>query len=482
MQTELDRIKNKILNKVIVISIIFVVPSLIISLVRALFIGWKNIFAFHIILCVYLLLLTLFRKKLPYKLRLHSMSVIYALIGLSGFYTLGYDSAYYFCFISILLTGFLNGFKSGLYYLLTTIVFLIIISTGHKLGLIDTLTNMDEYRKMPTYWYSSTISIVHISVILLYASTEMYTQLSNGINKKIDAEDKLIKHKVKLEYLVQERTEELETTNEELVATNEELTIKNDIIYKQNDELIKTLSDLQAAQSQLVQSEKMASLGVLTAGVAHEINNPLNFIMGGYLGMQSVLEEIDIEDNTAREKIDSLLESIKIGVDRVSKIVTSLSQFSRNNENYEESCMLHIILDNCLLILHNEIKNKVEIIKKYADKEIFVIGNNGKLHQVFLNILYNSCQAIAEEGKIIIESYSENNKAIIKVTDNGSGIKPEHLEKITDPFFTTKDPGKGTGLGLSISYTIIKDHKGSLSYQSEYGKGTTAEIQLPLYM
>jgi len=288
-----------------------------------------------------------------------------------------------------------------------------------------------------------------------------------------------------LEFLIEERTEELAVAMEELQASNEELrTInyklfkKNDIIKEKNDELTKALSELKEAHQQLVQVEKMASLGTLTAGVAHEINNPLNYLMGAHLGLMNYFQDFGTSD---KKNTDVLLESISIGVERISNIVKGLNQFSRNNEKLDEICDIHSIIDNCLVMLFNKIKHSADIVKEFEKEKILVKGNVGKLHQVFINVLNNALQAITEQGIITIRTNVFQEKLTVEITDNGIGIEDTYLSLITDPFFTTKPPGEGTGLGLSITYSIVKDHQGEIKFESEVNKGTKVIIILPLW-
>jgi len=249
-------------------------------------------------------------------------------------------------------------------------------------------------------------------------------------------------------------------------------------LVDQKEELSETLQELKKAQSQLIESEKMASLGILTAGVAHEINNPLNFIQAGIYGIESFFEE-----NTTcttfcnnHPEILGLIDKMKIGVSRVSGIVTSLNHFSRQTESKSENCNIHNIIDHCLLILNHQYKFKVEINKEYAERHFIVKGNEGKLHQVFLNIIGNAIQAIEEKGEIYIKTTVKPDHSAILIKDNGCGIKDDYLNRIFDPFFTTKEPGFGTGLGLSITYGIIKEHDGNIEINSQYGKGTEVVI------
>jgi PAS domain S-box-containing protein len=328
------------------------------------------------------------------------------------------------------------------------------------------------------HWFSGTISKLDIGGKLVLQT------VSRDITEKKKTEQELINYKNNLELLVKERTEELaaaleelRTTNDELQVTNDELHFINQTVAQKNEELNQTLLHLKETQQKLIQSEKMASLGTLTAGVAHEINNPLNFLVGAQLGLENYFNEFGSADKT---NTDSLQHVITVGIERISGIVKGLNQFSRSNDQLDEDCYLHQIIDNCLVMLHNKLKHKAQVQKNYFDGQILIKGNVGKLHQVFVNILDNAIQAIETEGIIKIKTALKANKVHITIEDNGMGIAKHNLSKITDPFFTTKDPGKGTGLGLSISYSIIKDHNGSLEFESEPGKGTKVILTLPV--
>ncbi|MFZ5940365.1 MAG: GAF domain-containing sensor histidine kinase [Bacteroidota bacterium] len=284
-------------------------------------------------------------------------------------------------------------------------------------------------------------------------------------------------YKDNLEKLVAERTYDLETANEELVTINEELHATNELVSQQKEELNSTLNNLKAVQVRLIQAEKMASLGILTAGVAHEINNPLNFIMGAYLGLDDFFSTSLPE---YKNEVAVLLNGLKTGLSRASEIVSGLNQFSRDSKVYNEECHVALILDNCLVMLHNQFKHRVVVEKNYLDHEVIVRGNVGKMHQAFTNILLNASQAIAEKGRVTISMQETDKELQIRITDTGCGIPEENLSRITDPFFTTKDPGEGTGLGLSITFNIIQEHRGSLEFESEPGKGTTVIVTLPV--
>jgi len=330
-------------------------------------------------------------------------------------------------------------------------------------------------------YFTNSISIILTSTIIYFA-----TKFSeNALNKaQRDAEIKdhqnkeLNQYRTNLEEMVLDKTKQLEINNKELKATNEEIINQYLKISEQNEIMNQILSKLKKTQIQLMQSEKMASLGILTAGIAHEINNPLNFIKGSYYGIKDYFDK----NKSKNEEIDILLGNLKSGVDRAAGIIRSLRQFNQSSESLDEICNIHRIIENCLLILEYKYQKTIIINKTFTKNIKSINGNIGKLHQVFLNILNNAIQSIEETGEIEIHTEQQNTNLIIKITDTGKGISKEIIHKITDPFFTTKNPGKGIGLGLSISYNIIKEHKGEIEFLSKKNKGTTVTIQLPLYL
>ncbi len=318
-----------------------------------------------------------------------------------------------------------------------------------------------------------------VSLSVLNLKGKRYLQaIVRDINERKIAELELEKYKNRLEELVKNRTDELEAANEELQSTNEELQFVNERITKQKEVLANTLDELKSTQAQLIESEKMASLGLLTSGVSHEINNPLNYIQAGIYSLENILNEENIDQNSFQLVLNHMQE----GVNRVSKIVKSLNSYSKISGNKKDYCKIHKILNNCLLMLEHEFIGKCEIEKHYIEKEIGIIANEGELHHVFTNILQNAIQAIEHKGNITIKTNitGNGNLAQIKIMDTGKGISKENLPKIYDPFFTTKEPGKGTGLGLSIAFRIIKEHKGTIKYSSEIDKGTKVLITLPI--
>ncbi len=308
-----------------------------------------------------------------------------------------------------------------------------------------------------TLWVSITLKQVKIGT-----HDRMLAVISNIDDEKNTALE-LEKYKTHLESIIQDRTQNLEQVN-------------NDISTQKN-ELKSTLDKLQNTQDKLIQSEKMASLGLLTSGIAHEINNPLNYIKGGIHGIAlHIKNQKEVKDN---ENIEGLLNGVNDGVDRIVKIITSLNQYVHTKDQYHGNCNLNVILDNCLVILNNEILYRITIEKQLDPNIKGFKGNPGKMNQAFLNILTNSIQAIPDVGKIMIKSEKVGDNIIITFQDNGVGIPEDILPNISDPFFTTKDVGEGLGLGLFTVYNVIKEHSGNITFESKVGFGTTITITLP---
>lgn len=265
-------------------------------------------------------------------------------------------------------------------------------------------------------------------------------------------------------------------------------------VRSKNRELRKTLSRLQETQNQLVLKEKMASLGSLVAGVAHEVNNPIGAVASAADVTRRCIEIIkealsrhqnldDLRNDTQFQKALRLLDEnnkvTNMASDRVSRIVRSLKNFARLDEAELQDADIHEGLDSTLTLIHHEIKNRIVVEKDYGDLPLVKCFPN-QLNQVFMNILMNAAQAIEKDGTIWIRTDRENQSAVIEIRDSGKGIAPEKLDKVFDPGFTTKGVGVGTGLGLSISYNIIAKHGGHITVASQPGAGSTFRIMLPI--
>ena len=341
-----------------------------------------------------------------------------------------------------------------------------------------------------TWWFRIIMFFLVIGSIIVFYLLKMQQMLSihNMLEEKVYArtrelETANIKLNEKQEEItlqnerIKEQNNDLIASEEELRSLNEELSSKHDMLLEQKEELETTLNKLKETQSQLLHSEKMASLGILTAGIAHELNNPLNFIQSGLYAIENYYSN---KPETQKKEIKPLLKSVETGIQRATNIIKNMNKFSHVSKDYIQICDIHEIIESCLVIINNEVKNKIEVVKNYTEKKYTLEGNEGKLNQVFLNILINACQAIEESGRIIITTKIENKNIIVIIEDTGVGISKENINKVMVPFFTTKDPGKGTGLGMSISYTLIQEHNGSIDYESEPGEGTTVTVKLPV--
>jgi hemerythrin-like metal-binding protein len=335
--------------------------------------------------------------------------------------------------------------------------------------------------------------------VLMDALNEMYGKLGDRTlevmqkNQELEIEQEALRVlNEQLEQRVKQRTTDLEQANQQL--------------HSNNDELKKLNEKLESAHVQLLQSEKMASIGQLAAGVAHEINNPVGFVnsnlgtLGKYISsLFNVIAayeaaEAKVGPNTfpevsqvkktvdfsyLKEDIPGLLKESQDGLSRVTRIVQDLKDFSHVDESNWQQANLEQGIDSTLNVVANEIRYKAEVVKQYAGLPS-VECMPSQLNQVFMNLLMNATQAIDQKGTITIRTGKSGEEVWAEVADTGKGISPENLSRIFDPFFTTKPIGKGTGLGLSLSYGIVQKHHGRIEVKSEVGKGSTFRVCLPV--
>ena len=306
---------------------------------------------------------------------------------------------------------------------------------------------------------------------------------------------------VMLEDQVHKRTGELEAALHE----NEKI---NRALQQEKEEQRTLIKKLEAAHNQLLQSEKLASIGQLAAGVAHEINNPIGFVNSNLGSLKTYVNELlqvldtyescqhllaadpalqqKIKDICTQVDLDFLREDVvKLitesidGAARVRRIVQDLRDFSRIDSVELQWADLHAGLESTLNVVSNEIKYKADVVREFGTLPL-VECMPSQLNQVFLNLLVNAAQSIAEHGTITLRSGCVEDSVWISVSDTGQGIPPELIKKIFDPFFTTKPIGKGTGLGLSVSYGIVDKHGGHIDVCSQPGQGTTFTVNLPV--
>ncbi|ERP87094.1 hypothetical protein Q666_03670 [Marinobacter sp. ES-1] len=257
---------------------------------------------------------------------------------------------------------------------------------------------------------------------------------------------------------------------------------------------------LEQANKQLLQSEKLAAIGQLAAGVAHEINNPVGYVYSNLQTLENYLNDLfrltdaidtaasledlrqirhNIDYNYLREDLKDLLSESREGIERVKTIISAMKDFSHIEEEEFKQADLHRGIETTLNVVNNELKYKAEVVRDFGElPHVECIAS--QINQVIMNLLVNAAHAIEDFGKITIRTRHQGDSVTLEVEDTGKGIASEHLNRIFEPFFTTKGIGKGTGLGLSLSFNIIKKHNGEIEVHSEPGQGTRFRITLPV--
>lgn len=386
-----------------------------------------------------------------------------------------------------------RGYRPAIYFLIAWSIFLLSI-------VVFVLRNFNILPYNDLTYYALQIGSATEVTLLSFALADKINiyrkekEASQAEALKISLEnERIIKEQnILLEVKVEERTSELNQSNKDLNNA---------------------LDDLKNAQTKLVDAEKMASLGQLTAGIAHEINNPINFVSSNIRPLRRDIDDIidlvnkfeeiiktksldaefedlkkfknDIDYDYLISEIDVLLKGMSDGASRTVEIVKGLKSFSRLDESDLKFANVNEGLDSTIIILNSTFKGKVTVIKKFEDiPEIECYA--GKLNQVFMNIINNAAQAVMtshendNDGQVVIRTYRDGDFVKISISDNGMGMTDEVKQKIFEPFFTTKKAGEGTGLGLSIVFSIIELHKGAIEVNSELGKGTEFLISLPI--
>ncbi len=267
---------------------------------------------------------------------------------------------------------------------------------------------------------------------------------------------------------------ELERNRQQIEESNRQLAAQNTVLEN-------TLQQLKETELQLVQSEKIASLGRLSAGIIHEINNPINFASTGLYVLRKQGQELARE---SPEEFKDVLNDVDEGLQRVKNIVSDLRSFTHPDSVQRDPVKLVDVVNASLRFLSNEWKDKVQIEQTVAP-DLVVMANKNKLTQVFVNLIQNALDALKnrpekpEPAHIVVAARPEEERIVITIRDNGEGIEPQNLAKIFDPFFTTRDVGKGMGMGLSICYRILQELEGNISVSSERGKFCEFRIELP---
>jgi len=444
------------------------------------------------------------KERMPFMSKIFKfIIIIYALtiiVRLSGYALVSYrmtDLSALIVTVSIyvvIIRLSIKGYRSAKYFLLAWTMFFagVVLFVLRNLGILP-YNNYTNYT-MPI---GAALEVILLSLALADRINIFKAEKEKSQEETVrvlQENEKIIREQnVVLELKVNERTMELSESN---------------------NELNNTLEDLKQAQTQLVESEKMASLGQLTAGIAHEINNPINFVTSNInplkrdfelmLEALTVIENVGLSDSSPEEKqkqiddykeeldldyltmeIRHLIKGINEGANRTAEIVKGLKIFSRLDEDDLKRADINEGLESTLVIANNLLTSKIKLIKEFGDLPL-VECYAGKLNQVFLNIISNAVYAVQKRfgenagGEITIITSHDEKDIFINFKDNGIGMDAETQKKVFEPFFTTKDVGEGTGLGMSIVYNTIKKHNGTIKVHSALGEGTEFIVQIPI--
>lgn len=383
----------------------------------------------------------------------------------------------------------LRGLRTARFFLLAWSFFMIglVVYVGRNFGFL------------PYTFFTDHVLMIASAVEAVLLSIALADRINTLKREKESSQEAALRISQENEKLVREQNIVLEVKVNERTAA----------LQKSNADLNQTLSELKNTQTQLVNAEKMASLGQLTAGIAHEINNPINFVTSNIRPLrrdvndlldlvkriESLLEGNDRLQNQAQaikdeldynyltKEIELLINGMEEGAFRTAEIVKGLRTFSRLDESDLKKVNLNEGIDSTLILLNSSMSGRIEVVKDY-DEDALVECYPGKLNQVFMNILNNAIQAIHsaeknEKSKLYIRTKAQTNTVEIEIRDSGPGMTEEVKARIFEPFFTTKPVGQGTGLGLSIVYSIIESHKGQIRIETAPGVGTAFIITLP---
>jgi two-component system NtrC family sensor kinase len=336
-----------------------------------------------------------------------------------------------------------------------------------------------SYNLMNMTSVNTSISVMQLFITIIFLTILLINTILSD-RQKVYANLQLLN--LQLEKIVLDRTHDLSESNKQLEV--------------QKNKAIDALESLKYSHARLMQSEKMASLGMLTAGVAHEIKHPLNAMSANMESIKNNIlqinhifksghldEDKNSEFNHLKEDVESLITASHEGISRTSGVIADLCAFARSDEQDMIEADINKNIDSTLNLLSSEIKRNITVNKEYSHIPM-LLCHPGKLNQVFMNILINAIHALQDqrEGVITIKTECKDNSIIINIKDNGPGIKKEVLDKLFTPFTTTKVNGMGSGLGLFLSYNIIKEHRGNIIVNSQVGSGTEFIINLPIRM
>jgi signal transduction histidine kinase len=378
-----------------------------------------------------------------------------------------------------------------------------VIRTGLPLLVNDTETTTEPVHR-PTARSLGVRSLIMVPLRVKERVFGVLTVVASDKDRFTDADVDVISAVANHVSLAVDRAESFQTIEELTRGLEDKVRVRTEQLRSANEELEAAYRDLQATQMQLIQREKMASVGQLVAGVAHELNNPIGFVSSNVTTLEEFVKRLRsmlevyravplpdaererVEGQWAALKVDyalkyldSMILGIREGAERTRKIVRDLRVFARSDDDVWQPVDLHEEIESSLTLLNHLLKDRVTVHRKFGDLPS-VECVRSQIDQVFLNLLANAAQAITGEGAITIETRREDGGAVVTISDTGPGIAQDVIGRIFDPFFTTKPVGEGTGLGLSISYEILKKHRGEITAASPPGSGATFTVRLPM--
>lgn len=323
-----------------------------------------------------------------------------------------------------------------------------------------------------------------IAISLLDRDKRHFLVSVRDVSKRKDVEEQLRKHQSQLEELVKARTREIKKLNKELLEANRHLEDSNTDLKSQKEKLQLTLEQLKLTQSHLIQTEKMASLGVLTSGMAHELNNSMNTILGGINQMTMEFRELDDLPIEILERIDDAVSWAKEGINRTTTIVKGLSSYGLHNSKEKKPENVDEVVESAITLIESRVHEEEISLKMKLDADLPVAMHGNQISKVLLNVLDNAIYFASKEKCPtppchinVLTSYS-NKEVVIQIFNTGETIAEPDLQRIYDPFFTTKTVGEGPGLGLSVAYSFLQQHLGTISHSNTNG-GVLCTIKLP---
>ncbi len=467
-QQRISQFREEVINKSLVVSCILAIVTYFLSLLQFFNSGFEVSFVTDFIVVLVISLVTVYRKKLDIKLKSTIILIGIFAVVMVDIYEIGILSANKVLLILIPFFAFISlSAKRTFLYLIITFLGFTILAILHITGILKPI----PYKELGfVAWGINLLLILLVASVIVFIVSRFnneYENLIRDLKNQNDAlqekERILAKYRDELEEKVKTRTRELNQSNE--------------VLKKQKKELSETIQNLHKTKEELVQTEKNAALSSLSSGLAHELNNPLNFIRGGV----EVLD-IFVKNNLTEPQIkdfEKLVNGIKEGVSRSAKIVEGLNQYNSVVEK-NENCNINSILNNSIAMLQKQMAGRIDVVKNLDVGLPELWGDKYQFYQLFLNLIQNSIDAIEDTGTIIVSTSSKNSTVYIKIEDSGAGVAKSKIKRLFDPFYTTKEIGKGTGLGLFICSAIVKNHDGSLEFESEVHNGSTVSITFPV--